>query len=160
MEKNKLLPSRKKVLLNFSIMSIILLLCCILAVGGFNFYFKNEDYLHKIFVQDMIILAVWIGVNIIYLVVLLKYNFYELNNNCFIHHRFTKELVYNYNDIVYIDEEYTNKTKTLLFYTSKGEARYFILDKEEKLLQEVKKKCNNLMSKEDFRVRFSNKKMK
>ena len=73
--------------------------------------------------------------------------------------RFTKELVYEFNDILYIDEEYTKKHKTLLFYTNKGDSRFLILDKENIIYTTLLNKCKNLLTRDQFHTKFPNVKL-
>ena len=50
------------------------------------------------------------------------------------------------------------KHKVLLFYTSKGDDRYLVLDNDGRLLKILEDNCRNLISKEDFKRRFKDKK--
>ena len=74
----------------------------------------------------------------------------------FIHHKWTKEVKYSFQDILYVDEEYTEKHETLLFYTSKGHPIYLVLDKDEKILKAVLAKSKNLISKQEYHNKFPN----
>ena len=70
-----------------------------------------------------------------------------------------KEAYYHYNDVVYIDKEQSEKKRTLVFYTNKGHVRYLAFDRNGEIYQAMLKKCNNLLSKEEFKKRYPNVKM-
>ena len=66
----------------------------------------------------------------------------------------TKEYYFEYNDIIYIDEEWSRKNNILVFVTNRGHAIYLILDKKQVLLDEMLKRCPNLTTKEETKMRF------
>ena len=107
-------------------------------------------------VQDVACIVVWIVLCVISYFILTKQNYYVILKEGIIHHKWTKEVRYEFKDILYIDEEYTEKHSTLLFYTSKGHAIYLVLDKDEKILKAVLNKSRNLISKQEYHNRFPN----
>ena len=65
-------------------------------------------------------------------------------------------MYYYYNDVVYIDEAQTEKRRVLCFATNKGHARYLPFDKYGEIYKAFKNKCHNLLSQEEFRIRYPN----
>lgn len=156
---NYLYPSKKKLLSTFFIVDILLFLIVYLTFGSKLSYFKEGADISGLITRDVIILVIYIALSALLLFILLKKNYYQITNSSLVHTRFNKEYVYDYNNILYIDEEYTNKHKTLLFYTNKGDSRFLILDKDEIILKTLKKKCKNLMTKEEYHTKFPNVKL-
>ena len=73
-----------------------------------------------------------------------RYNSYEIHKSHIVHLKGQARLTYNFSSILYIDIPYTNKHKTLLFYTDQGDARYLVLDPKNILLTKTlnEQKCN------------------
>jgi len=90
----------------------------------------------------------------IFIYIGVRYNRYEIHKNHLVHIKGTTRLHYDFSSILYIDEVYTNKHKTLLFYTDRGHARFLVLDKKNVLLTKTKEKCKNLISKEEYQAKF------
>lgn len=61
-----------------------------------------------------------------------------------------KKLIYYYADVVYIDEEKSEKKKNIHFYTRQGHCRYLIFDKKGFLYQTMLTHCKNRLTKEEF----------
>lgn len=157
MANKKIFPSKSKILLSFTPVSILLLLVLYFSIGGkFTYFGKTSEEIKNLLIADVIVFAIWIILNIVSIFILFKYNFYIINKSELIHHRFNKELHYQFNDIIYIDENSTLKHNTLLFYTSKGDARYLILDKDKELLKVMQTNCKNLITREAFQNKFPN----
>ncbi|MCQ2796475.1 MAG: hypothetical protein MJ213_04165 [Bacilli bacterium] len=64
----------------------------------------------------------------------------------------TKERGYFFNDIIYLDEEYTNKHGDMLIYINTGKWVNLTMDSKKELLKIVKEKCH-LLSKEEFAIK-------
>lgn len=157
MTNKKFFPSKSKLLLSFIPVSILLLLVLYFSIGGkFNYFNKTSEEIKNLLIADMIALIIWVVLNAISIFILFKYNYYIVNSNELIHHRFNKELHYQFSEIIYIDEKSTFKNRTLLFYTSKGDARYLILDKDKEVLKILQNNCKNLLTKESFQAKFPN----
>lgn len=157
MTNKKIFPSKSKILLSFTPVSILLLLVLYFSIGGkFTYFGKSSEEIKSLLIADAVAFSIWIVLNVVSIFILFKYNFYIINNNELIHHRFNKELHYQFNEIIYIDEKSTLKNRTLLFYTSKGDARYLILDKDKELLKILQTNCKNLLTKEAFQAKFPN----
>ncbi len=110
-------------------------------------------------VIQILIIILYVLTSIGMLVLSLVRNFYVIENKYLVQVRAFKEAYYHYNDVVYIDKEQSEKKRTLVFYTNKGHVRYLPFDRNGEIYQAMLKKCNNLLSKEEFKKRYPNVKM-
>ncbi len=110
-------------------------------------------------VIQILIIILYVLTSIGMLVLSLVRNFYVIENKYLVQVRAFKEAYYHYNDVVYIDKEQSKKKRTLVFYTNKGHVRYLAFDRNGEIYQAMLKKCNNLLSKEEFKKRYPNVKM-
>ena len=108
---------------------------------------------------QVLIIILYVLTSIGMLVLSLVRNFYVIENKYLVQVRAFKEAYYHYNDVVYIDKEQSEKKRTLVFYTNKGHVRYLAFDRNGEIYQAMLKKCNNLLSKEEFKKRYPNVKM-
>ena len=88
----------------------------------------------------------------------LTQTYYEINGPTFIHSKMGKVYEYTFNNIIYIDEEFSLKKKMMRFFTKEGKEHLLIFDKNAVIYQTALKKCP-LISKEEFERRFPNVKM-
>ena len=109
-------------------------------------------------IQIMVIL-VFVAVSVLMLVLSLKRNFYVIENKYIVVVRSFKNMYYNYSDVVYIDKEQSERRKILCFATNRGDARYLPFDKNGEIYKIMLKRCNNLLSEEEFKRRFPNVKL-
>lgn len=137
----KLKPSALRIFIYFLITSLILLLVLI-SMCFTIFFFQPWDY------KQWVILGFWLALSIVFLILLLKNYYYKVEDKYFSLTKFNKETCYGYSDIFYIDIEYSSKHSSILIITSKGEAKYFVKDKENKLLDILIKNCKNVLDKE------------
>ncbi len=110
-------------------------------------------------VIQILIIILYVLTSIGMLVLSLVRNFYVIENKYLVQVRAFKEAYYHYNTVVYIDKEQSEKKRTLVFYTNKGHVRYLAFDRNGEIYQAMLKKCNNLLSKEEFKKRYPNVKM-
>lgn len=110
-------------------------------------------------VIQILIIILYVLTSIGMLVLSLVRNFYVIENKYLVQVRAFKEAYYHYNDVVYIDKEQSEKKRTLVFYTNKGHVRYLAFDRNGEIYQAMLKKCNNLLSKEEFKKLYPNVKM-
>lgn len=125
----------------------------VIGVVFFFIFFKNFvtipwDYL------PYTIIAIWIVGAIIFYILTIKFNYYVLHKKYVVVKRYRKELIYNFSDVIYIDEAQSEKKKTIIFVTNKGHVRYLIFDKENVLYSVMLQKCNNRVSKEQLLLMF------
>lgn len=85
--------------------------------------------------------------------------YYEVNRKYVEVTRFGKKMVYQYSDVVYIDEEKSLKKKTVMFYTNKGHARYLSFDRKGLLFKTMLANCKNRLSEEEFARKYPNVKL-
>ena len=75
---------------------------------------------------------------------------YEITKSYVVFNKGKQQLVYYYNDVVYIDEEKSEKKKMIHFYTRQGHCRYLYFDEKNMLYPTMLAHCKNRMSKEEF----------
>lgn len=68
------------------------------------------------------------------------------NKKELIHKRFVNEVTYSFDNVIYIDEGYSIKHNTLLFYNKEGKSLFLVMDKKGELLKIFKQNCHNLKS--------------
>lgn len=88
----------------------------------------------------------------------LAQTYYEVDNKKLTHYKMGKITEYSWANIVYIDEEFSEKKKTLLFYTKDGKEHVLWFDKEGIIFKTALEKCT-LVDKEEFQRRYTNKRM-
>ena len=102
------------------------------------------------------IIGFW-AVSGIALIVITPLNiYYEINKRYVVVSKYGKKTTYNYSDVVYIDEEKSEKKKVVHFYTNKGHVRYLPFDKEGKIYQVFLQRCHNLLDKEQLKQKYPN----
>ena len=157
MNFERIYPQKSKILKIFALYALVLLLLIYgIFSSRFGWAYQGEEMLVSCIVQDVACIVVWIVLCVISYFILTKQNYYVILKEGIIHHKWTKEVRYEFKEILYIDEEYTEKHSTLLFYTSKGHAIYLVLDKDEKILKAIQNKSHNLISKQEYHNRFPN----
>ena len=147
----KIYPDKKKSLLWLSLLSIVLLFLLYLTVDG--------RFIWPLPIIDYYLFAGWAIITIIYFVITIKSGYYVLEKKYLSQRKLTKEYVYEYSKIIYIDEEWSRKNKILLFITDRGHSIYLMLDKQQVLLDEMLKRCKNLIDRESVSIQFPNVKL-
>ena len=105
------------------------------------------------------IIGFW-AVSGIALIVITPLNiYYEINKRYVVVSKYGKKTTYNYSDVVYIDEEKSEKKKVVHFYTNKGHARYITFDQKGLLYKTMLANCKNRLSKEEFEANYPNVKL-
>jgi len=84
--------------------------------------------------------------------------YYEIQGPVFIHSKMGKVVEYTFNNIIYIDEEFSVKKKMMRFFTKDGKEHLLVFDKNGVIYETALKKCP-LISLEEFKRRFPDKKM-
>ena len=100
-----------------------------------------------------LIMGIWLVTTIIYAIIGVFTNYYILDKNGIIQHRFNKDYLFRYEDIIYIDHNYTKRKKTLRFITRFGDVRYMLLDKDEAIYEAAKKRVKEI-STDEFKQLF------
>lgn len=140
----KLKPKLSRILLPYIVIYALLLIAGYVMIG-FSFPPSETHYIFMAFITAAFTILIVVGV---------KNNSYEVHKNHLVHLKGFEKVIYNYDDILYIDEAYSRKHKTLLFYTSKGHERFLALDKKMILLEKVLEKTHKRISREEYKKRF------
>ncbi len=99
-----------------------------------------------------------LAASIIFGIISLKQTYYEIQGATFIHSKMGKVVEYTFNNIIYIDQEFSEKKKMMRFFTKEGKEHLLIFDKDWEIYKIALDKCP-LISKEEFLRRFPNTKM-
>lgn len=99
-----------------------------------------------------------LAASVIFALISLTQTYYQINGPVFIHSKMGKVVEYTFNNIIYIDEEFSEKKKMFRFFTKEGREHLLVFDKNGELYKIALKKCP-LISKEEFCRRFPNIKM-
>ena len=96
--------------------------------------------------------------SIILCILSIKNTYYILNDVRVIHVRLGKEVSYEWSHVVYINQEWSEKHKTLDFFLESGKECFLSFDKEGQLYEYALRNCR-LMDLEDFQIRHSKNKL-
>lgn len=94
-----------------------------------------------------------VGISILFCVLSITQTYYQVDRTAITHVKMGKVFKYNFSDIIYINEVWSEKHKTLLFYMRDGKDRYLAFDKEG-VIYEYALEYSHLISEEEFRERF------
>lgn len=104
--------------------------------------------------RQYIIIFLWLISSVVFYIISILYNFYIIESKCIIVHRFKKVLYYYFNDIIYIDKQYSEKHKMILFVTNKKDVRYLVFDSKKLVYQTMLEKCHNLLTYEQLIAKY------
>ena len=145
----KLPVDRKRTIITFIIADLafagILFLSCI-----------NLFVFQKWNAVQFAIIGLFVVVSAVMLLLSLTRNFYVIEKKFLVVVKGSKNMFYNYEDVVYIDKEQTERKRTLIFYTNKGHIRYLPFDKEGKIYKTFLQRCHNLLEKEELKRKYPN----
>lgn len=96
--------------------------------------------------------------SVVFCYISITQTFYEIQGTKLIHNKMGKITEYNWNNIIYIDKEFSEKKKMMLFYTKDGKEHVLAFDKEGKIYQTALVKCS-LIEQDEFQRRFTKKRM-
>ena len=148
----KVVPDRKRTMITFVIadlaLAVILFLSCI------NLFLKAEWT-----AVQFVIIAIYVFISVFMLVLSLTRNFYVIEKKHLVAVRGTRVAYYEYNDVVYIDREQSERKKMLCFCTNKGITRYLPFDKDQEIYTTFLEKCHNLLDEEEFKRQYPKVKM-
>ncbi len=139
--------SWKKVLVMWLLVFVVM--AALIYLPLFNLFFLTKWGLFQIITTSLFGVVM-----IVVLILSLNAYYYEINKKDLTVSKFGKKYTFFYSDIIYIDDEESVKTKTLCFVTKYGHVKYLTFDKEGKIYEAVKARCNNLISKEEVKSRF------
>jgi len=95
---------------------------------------------------------------IIFCVISITQTFYQIDGAVFIHSKMGRIIEYTFSNIIYIDQEFSERKKMMRFFTKDGTEHLLVFDKNAVIYNTALDKCP-LISKEEFMRRFPNKKM-
>lgn len=95
---------------------------------------------------------------VILCIISIKNTYYILNDSRVIHVRLGKEVSYEWSHIVYINEEWSQKHKTLDFFLESGKECFLAFDKDGKLYEHALRNCR-LLEQEEFLRRYTKNKL-
>lgn len=101
-----------------------------------------------------ILIAIWLIGGVLFYILSITKNYYILSKKYVTVIKYNKQIIYNFSEIIYIDEEKSTKTKTITFVTNKGHPRYLTFDRKNILYRVMLEKCTNRISKEELLRRF------
>lgn len=155
-DKNqKLYPRKDKIIKTFIFYTLILLVLLYgLFSSRFAWAYDTQNDITSYIIQDVIVITLWLILSAISLYVLLYQNYYVILKDSIVHHRWVKDIKIKYNEILYIDEEYSKKHQTVLLYTDKGSSFFFVMDKDQEIFNLLKTRCENLMGKDEYHKKF------
>lgn len=100
--------------------------------------------------QQTIVIIVMLVVSVGSFIPSLTSTYYVCEDKYFIQVKYGKAIQYDYDNIEFIDVENSEKKKMIIFYSKIAKMRYMLSDENGVVLKTLKKKCNNLMDKEEF----------
>lgn len=112
------------------------------------------DNLVLFFIYTPVLLVV----SIAFYVVSLTQTFYYVDKKKITHHKMNKIFEYFFSDMTYIDEKWSKKHRTLLFYDKTGRRKYLTFDRDGIIFKTAMEHARPL-SREDFQIRFPNTKL-
>jgi len=147
----RLRPNHKLTFVAFAIMFVALefLLWAICGIRWWNI--GKEGYSHN-YIIDIIYTVVAIAVIVIGLIIYIVKIYYVIEEEQIIRHGNGLKL-YRFNNIVYLDEEYTKKHVDIRFYDNNGYWVY-LTDTKQKDLYKVIKEKSPLLSLEEFKAKY------
>jgi|GEM_PF-3943155 len=142
------IPPLKGILL-FNLLTLIIAISIIIPNS-----FHKDGSLYFNFILTAIVGAIWLIFLIVTIVYFTRYNYYIIQAKGFEHVRFNQKKTYTYNNIVFIDEIWSEKHKRIYLLTNEGIERFFSFDKEVVLYRLLKQNCKNLISPQEALFRF------
>lgn len=143
----KLKPSRLRLTLYF-ILSSLILLVVLVGMCFTIFFFQPFGY------KQIIIIAAWLILSIVWLFALNKNYFYVVEEKYLSVFKFNKESVYMFDEIIYIDYDYSSTHSNILFVTKLGHPRYIVHDQNKQLLDMLVNKCSKTRDRESVVRQF------
>lgn len=105
-------------------------------------------------IKSIIIIIVFVILYFIFFIGIFKTFTLSYDNKALYYKRLNKQEVIYFDDILYIDEPYSLKHKSLTIYDKKGQLKFIDFDKEKKILDIFKQNCKNTITREEFQRNF------
>ena len=123
-----------------------------LIVFGFTFHFFLFEFPYDW--RQYTIIGLYVLASIALILAVKFATSYEITKSSVTFNKGTQKVVYYYGDVVYIDEEKSEKKKMVHFYTRQGHCRYLYFDNQNFLYKTMLTYCKNRLSKEEFEKKY------
>ncbi len=135
----------------------LIFLGCFLFTGVSLFFIMFNIFVFQTWTAlQPTIIAIFVIAWIILYFLSIKNSYYIVNKSDFEVHKLGKTVVISYSDILYVDEELSNKKKTICLYTTKKDKIYLPFDKNKELYKAILKYSKNRINKESFNQSYPN----
>ena len=138
-----------KMILYVNIATFIIALIIALTVIGFTWEEKD-------LISTFLIVGIYVVLSVLLSIFVPRTFSMKYDNKCFYYSRFGKEEVFEFKNVLYIDEPYTEKHKALCFYLNTGKLKFISFDKDKKILDVFLTHCKNAITREQFISKFPN----
>lgn len=101
---------------------------------------------------------VLLAATIVFYVLSLTQTFYYVDKKKITHHKMNKIFDFHFSDMTYIDEKWSARHRTLLFYDKAGRRKFLTFDRDGIIFKYALENARTL-SREDFLIRFPNTKL-
>ena len=133
-----------------------LIVVTIISILSYSLFFYIDLAAGKIYIikwdyRQIIFVSVIFAISVVFYILTVRSFYYMIESKSFIVKRYSKEVEYAYDSVIFIYEEKSEKKKKIYFYTEKGGMTSLLQDEENKLYTTMLKKCQNRMSIEEFR---------
>ncbi len=102
------------------------------------------------------IIGVWLGLAVIFYPFTIFSNYYLVSKSEVEVVRFRRKIHYRFDNIIYIDQELSQRKKIVCFFTRDGLKKYIAFDKQGKLYPIMLRECHNLISQDEFMIKYPN----
>ena len=123
-----------------------------LIIFGLTFYLFIFQFPYDW--KQYTIIALYVAGSITLIIAVRFSTSYEVNKTYVTFNKGRTQLIYYYSDVVYIDEEKSEKKKLIHFYTRQGHCRYLYFDEKDLLYKTMLVNCKNRLSKEEFEEKY------
>ncbi len=106
--------------------------------------------------SQWLILGLWLGLSAVFYVISIFSNYYLVSKTEVEVVRWRRKTHYRFDNIIYIDREISERKKIVCFFTRDGLKKYIQFDSKGKLYKIMIKECHNLMSQDEFMIRYPN----
>ena len=151
-DDKKLFMNPWRIVKIFAITFLVFEVIFYLSFQGANGSFWPFDFSFYLYTPALI------AASIIFGAISMTKSYYQIKGAIFIHSKMGKIVEYTFNNIIYIDEEFSEKKKMMRFFTKEGKEHILVFDKNGVLYKTALEKCP-LISEEEFCRRFPNIKM-
>ena len=117
---------------------------------------KTDNGLKLFFnmIPTLIITAFWLIFLIITTFYFVRNNYYVVDTDGINYYRFNKFKKYAYNDIIFIDQPWSEKHRKVNLLTKEGKEAFLPFDKQGVIYQLLNKNCRRLLTDDQMRTRF------